>query len=256
MAAVGLADDIWSLPPTAKFLGQVLAIAVVVAVAQNRHVAFPGWPALLLASLWVIAYANFFNFMDGSDGLAAGVAAINALALAVLAIQLDRLMLAWAALAVTASSVGFLRYNYAPASVFMGDTGSLFLGYTFGLYTVLWTQAGGALLPVMAALTPVFFDAVYTLARRAYRREAVWRAHRSHLYQRLLILGYSHRIVAHWYYVWAAACGLLALAILGGDALTQSLGVLAAAVPGVVAAAVVRRAERRIRVNSGVERLA
>ena len=93
----------------------------------------------------------------------------------------------------------------------MGDSGSLFLGYACGILAVASIREGISPVAVILALTPFLFDAAYTLCRRLLRGVQVWRPHRFHLYQRVLIAGKSHRAVAHWYYGWAVFSGVLAL---------------------------------------------
>jgi len=146
------------------------------------------WP---LTALWLLWLCNVYNFMDGIDGISA-VQAVGAGAwLALWTWELDPVLAAMA-LAVAAAAAGFLVFNFPPARIFMGDVGALFLGLWLGLIGVLGQREG---LPLWIAALPLggfLFDTSYTLLRRALRGENILRAHRMHLYQRLVQLGFSH----------------------------------------------------------------
>jgi UDP-N-acetylmuramyl pentapeptide phosphotransferase/UDP-N-acetylglucosamine-1-phosphate transferase len=211
-AAIGFWDDIRTLDPLTKILGQICAF--VPALALSR-VGFPTLPALLaiaVCAVWVVGLTNILNFMDGSDGLAAGTSVITGTTFCALAIGAGSLEVAWLALVVTAAALGFLGFNYPPASIFMGDAGSLFLGYTFAVLSILLVGGGVDVVAVLLGFTPFLFDATFTMVKRLSRGDRVWQAHRSHLYQRLLLAGSTHRIVAHGYYAWAVGSGALAVA--------------------------------------------
>jgi UDP-N-acetylmuramyl pentapeptide phosphotransferase/UDP-N-acetylglucosamine-1-phosphate transferase len=177
-------------------------------------IGWPSWLAIAVAAAWLLTYTNQFNFMDGSDGLAAGVAVVNAVALSGLAWFRDRPDLATIALIVAAATAGFLWHNFPPASIFMGDAGSHFLGFTLAMLVVFLVEAGFSPLIAAAPLAPFLIDATVTLVRRVRRGEQVWRAHRSHMYQRLLAGGWSPRQVVFAYYGWAAWSALSAWAMM------------------------------------------
>ncbi len=224
-ATTGLADDVLTLRPSVKLVGQFAAIVPMLAVAVA--ITGPG-PIWLVASIWVLVvagYMNLFNFMDGSDGLAAGVAVVNGVALALLA---DTGQWVVVPLILSASALGFLFWNRPPASVFMGDAGSLFLGYGIAITGVMLIASGISAWAVGIALTPMLGDGTLTLILRLTRRERVWEAHRSHLYQRLLVAGWSHGEVASFYWSWAAATGAAAVAYGHLPAWGQGLLALAA----------------------------
>jgi UDP-N-acetylmuramyl pentapeptide phosphotransferase/UDP-N-acetylglucosamine-1-phosphate transferase len=244
---VGLMDDLRTVGPAQKLLAQTFAVglSLIVATRAPEFLLHGVWIAA--AAIWIVGFSNAFNFMDGSDGLAAGCAAVFAVSLGVLCLwhsPASAVMDPWI---VAAVSLGFLIMNFAPASIFMGDGGSLFLGALLGALSVQTAIAGAS--PVSAALVlgPFAFDAAWTLLRRLRRREPIWKPHRSHLYQRLLIAGRSHRFVAYLYYSWSIACGLLALAYdkAGGTARGALLLIAATTAIGVVV--MVRREERRAR---------
>jgi UDP-GlcNAc:undecaprenyl-phosphate GlcNAc-1-phosphate transferase len=169
-----------------------------------------GWISAAIGIGWLLAYTNQFNFMDGSDGLAAGMSVVNALGIAALAVAAGRADIAWCALILAAAAAGFLWHNIAPASIFMGDTGSHVLGFTLALLVIFLIEAGVRPLAAVVLLAPFVIDTMVTLVRRWARGEVLWRAHRSHLYQHLLMNGWTARQVAWIYYAWGVWSALVA----------------------------------------------
>ncbi len=188
----------------------------------------PVWAVSGLTGLFILWMINLYNFMDGMDGFAGGMAVIGFTTLA----WLGRADAGFAAVSLTiaAASAGFLAYNFPPARLFLGDTGSTALGFLAAACS-LWGSAAG-LFPFWAALwvfSPFIVDATVTLLRRLMRGERIWEAHRSHYYQRLVLLGWGHRRTVLAEYVLMLACagaatlavqlppnGVLMLAIGGG----------------------------------------
>ena len=136
---VGIADDIVSLPAKVKLLGQILSAAVLVIFFDVNIdwidlpyvgiIEFPLFISIPLTIFWIIGFINTVNLIDGLDGLAAGIATIASIAIAFLAFQMGQWISAAAMVAMTGACLGFLQYNFNPAKIFMGDTGSMFLGY-------------------------------------------------------------------------------------------------------------------------------
>jgi len=214
LAVVSFVDDLRSLPVAVRLPCHLAAAAVAVAVAGVG--ASPGAIAFaVLAFLGIAWMTNLFNFMDGADGLAGGMAAIGFGAFGVAALFAGDAALGNASFAIAAAALGFLVFNAPPARVFMGDAGSVPLGFLAG--AIGWIGVARELWPWWfppLVFSPFVVDATVTLARRAIEREPVLRAHRSHYYQRLVLGGWSHRRLAAW--AWAlmalaAASGLLAL---------------------------------------------
>lgn len=165
----------------------------------------PGWLASLFTLLFAVWVINLYNFMDGMDGFAGGMAVIGFATLA----WLGRADAGFAAvcLTVAAASAGFLVHNFPPARIFLGDTGSTALGFLAAACS-LWGGKTG-LFPFWAALlvlSPFIVDATVTLLRRLLRGEKVWEAHRTHHYQRLVLLGWGHRRTVLAEYVLMLAC--------------------------------------------------
>lgn len=215
LAAVSLLDDVRSLPIEVRLPAHFLAAGVAVLVLGASSSL--GWIEALTAALAIAWMANLFNFMDGTDGLAGGMAAIGFATLAIAA--RDAAGLGLFALALASASAGFLLHNFPPARVFMGDAGSVPLGFLAGALGAYGFAAGvwPAWFPLLV-FSPFIVDATVTLLRRLLRRERVWKAHREHAYQRLVLGGWSRRRLALSAYALmsAAAASALAARELGG----------------------------------------
>lgn len=212
LLCVSLIDDIRGLSVRLRLSAQLL---VSLWAAYLLFVDMQWW-YLLLAVLAITWMMNLYNFMDGSDGLAGGMAVFGFTSYA-LAAYLSGDMALTVVLGVIASAcLAFLLFNYHPASIFMGDAGSIPLGFlagTVGLYgwhVGLWP----IWFPVLV-FSPFILDASVTLARRLLARERVWQAHKTHYYQRLVRMGWGHRKTAVAEYALMFACGLSAIALQG-----------------------------------------
>ncbi|MBA3769020.1 MAG: glycosyltransferase family 4 protein [Blastocatellia bacterium] len=155
------------------------------------------------AIIWAV---NAYNFMDGIDGIAGSQAAVAGIGWLVVGLVLDLPGVTTLAIVLFAASVGFLVHNWPPASIFMGDAGSAFLGFSFAAMPFLSRREGDVghtILPWIALFMIWFFvfDTLMTMLRRLFHRERIWRAHRSHLYQRMVINGLSHRRVTGIYFM-------------------------------------------------------
>jgi Fuc2NAc and GlcNAc transferase len=235
LAAVGLADDRAPLPVWPRLLAQVAAALVLVAVTGGLP-ALPlpppadlPLPAALggaLAVLWLVGVTNFFNFMDGIDGLAGGQAVLVLLAVAALGWSGDGALLA---LVAAAATLGFLVLNWPPASLFLGDGGSGFLGFLLAGLPLLAPpeQRTPALLVVGVGMALFLLDPAWTLLVRLRRGERLGAAHREHLYQRLAAPAVSHARVT--VPLLAAGAGLTLLAALAYEGVLGFWWALAAA---------------------------
>jgi UDP-N-acetylmuramyl pentapeptide phosphotransferase/UDP-N-acetylglucosamine-1-phosphate transferase len=242
LAAISYLDDRAHLPIALRFGAHAIAAAVFVATtAPDLH---PLWQvALALATMWV---TNLYNFMDGSDGLAGGMALFGFGAYALGAWLAGDAVFAVVAASVAAAAAAFLVFNFPPAKVFMGDAGSIPLGFLAAALGILGWRAGhwAPWFPVLV-FSPFIVDASLTLARRLLRGERVWEAHRTHYYQRLVQLGWGHRNTALAEYALMAACGAVALWALGQPAPVQWAAAGAAVVAYLALAAIVDVAWRR-----------
>jgi UDP-N-acetylmuramyl pentapeptide phosphotransferase/UDP-N-acetylglucosamine-1-phosphate transferase len=208
ISAVSWLDDLHSLPNHIRFAAHSLsAIAVIVVIGFFRTASIPlvgqlnlGFLGMPIAFLWLVGLTNAYNFMDGIDGIAGGQAVVAGLGWAILGIVTDQQFVSILGALLAATSLGFLFHNWPPARIFMGDVGSAFLGFSFACLAVIAANREPALAIAGVLLVwPFVFDTLFTFFRRLKNRENVFSAHRSHLYQRLVISGYSHRTVTLLY---------------------------------------------------------
>jgi Fuc2NAc and GlcNAc transferase len=221
IAWLGWRDDVASLPARFRFAVQGLVAAVsIYGLGYFKTVTIPlvgelqlGVVGVVITFLWIIGLTNAYNFMDGIDGIAGGVALAAALGWMMLASNMHNLFVFWIALAIAASSLGFLGHNWSPAKIFMGDVASTFLGYTFAALPLLSADQGGDALMLGTLLMWTFIlDTSITFFQRLFKGEKLLYGHRSHLYQRLVIGGYSHAAVSTLYIVLTLFAGLLSYA--------------------------------------------
>ena len=190
-------DDRGGLGAGSRFMMQIVAVAAGLLALPADGLAFQGvlplWADRLAAAFIWLWFVNLFNFMDGIDGIAGVEAAAVGLGVALVAGVAGVGGMAWPLFGAAAAgaAVGFLAWNWHPAKVFMGDVGSVPLGYVLG-FLLLSLPAAGLWLP--ALLLPAYFlaDATLTLLRRAFRLEKIWRAHREHFYQKAVQRGFTH----------------------------------------------------------------
>lgn len=257
VAAVSIFDDRYGLPQALRLLAQLGAALLLIRggfVMQGDLL--PGWtPAsgfavaavTVIATLWL---TNLYNFMDGMDGFAGGMAVIGFGTLSVLGWWQDDMLFAGCALVVSAAVAGFLWFNFPPARIFMGDSGSTTLGFLVAAFAVWGSRRGVAPVWLSAVVfTPFVVDATVTLLRRALRGEAVWRAHRSHYYQRLVQLGWGHRRTVLAEYVAMLVSALSALAASAADVAAQWVILTALAAGCAVVALAIHGLERRRNAN-------
>jgi len=221
---VGAVDDFRGLAPLPKLAGQVLAAAIPTAFGVwidhftlpfVGAVDLPAWVGIPLTVVWIVAVMNMVNFLDGMDGLAAGVCAIAGASFAVLALSLDKVDAAILSAVVAGACVGFLRHNFFPARIFMGDSGALVLGYTLATVSVaglLKTASTVVLfLPLIVLAVPII-DTSFVVAKRMKYGQPVYAADRSHLHHRFVNIGFSQRRAALTMWGWCATLAAAALA--------------------------------------------
>lgn len=213
LAAISWADDLKPRPVSLRFGVQVAAVALGLSMLQPTELVFQGLLPLsldrmLTVLLW-LWFINLFNFMDGIDGIAAVEAiAISGGLAAIFALVVQSPLGAFLAAVPAAAALGFLPWNWAPSRIFLGDVGSVPLGYLLG-GALIGTAASGFW--AAALILPLYYlaDASLTLARRGLRGEKLWQAHREHFYQRAVQRGFSHAAVAKR----VAACNLLLMGL-------------------------------------------
>lgn len=242
LAAVSFTDDRHGLPARVRFLAQAVAAALWLAIALPDA---PLWllPLLFLAIVWV---TNLYNFMDGMDGLAGGMAVFGFGGYAIAYWFHGAAHPALFALSIAAAALAFLRFNFHPARMFMGDVGSIPLGFLAAVIGIAgWRDGVWPLWFPLTVFSPFIFDATVTLFRRAARGERVWEAHRTHYYQRLVQLGWGHRNTALAEYVLMAGCVVVGLAAHRAPVPVQIAVCVAGALAYVVIAVSVDGAWRR-----------
>lgn len=227
IVAISWYDDLRSQPNWLRFtihsIGALLAIYgfgyLHLSSILNANPLVTRWIDLIITFLWLVGLTNAYNFMDGIDGIAGGQAVVAGLGWAALGSLTGQRFVFALGLILAASSLGFLFHNWQPARIFMGDVGSAFLGYTFAVMPLIFDSHLSVpvhgLGPFVAGnlfVWPFIFDSTFTFLRRLYLRENVFSAHRSHLYQRLVIIGFTHGFVALLYSGLAVLGALLALA--------------------------------------------
>jgi UDP-GlcNAc:undecaprenyl-phosphate/decaprenyl-phosphate GlcNAc-1-phosphate transferase len=226
MAWMGWRDDVRSLPAAFRLIVQCLiAVVSIWGMGYFKVVAIPmfgdvplGVLGILITFLWIVGLTNAYNFMDGIDGMAGGVAFVAALGWMWLSSDTKTWFVFWVALAIASSSLGFLGHNWSPAKVFMGDVGSTFLGYTFAVLSLVSADQGGdALLIGTLLMWTVIMDSLVTFLGRLIKRENVFTGHRSHLFQRLVLVGYKHSTISLFYMILTGVAGLLAFLWSQGD---------------------------------------
>ncbi len=225
LAVLSLADDIFALPTLLRLAAHLAAAGAMVGLVVGASEPMQ-FVLLALAVAW---YANLYNFMDGSDGLAGGMAVFGFGAYAWAAHQFGDAALTAASAGVAAASGAFLLVNFHPARIFMGDVGSVPLGFLAAAIGVLgWRDGAWPLWFPVLVFAPFVGDATLTLVKRLSRRERVWLAHKDHYYQRLVRMGFGHRGTAWIEYGAMATCAALALFARGAQSGVQ-IGVLSAA---------------------------
>jgi UDP-GlcNAc:undecaprenyl-phosphate GlcNAc-1-phosphate transferase len=220
---VGAVDDFRGLQWWAKLGGQVTAAAIPTAYGIWVHRftfpvigvhELPAWFGVTLTVVGIVAVMNMVNFLDGLDGLAAGVCAISAASFCVIDLSLGRIGAAILTASVFGACLGFLRHNFYPARIFMGDSGALLLGFTLAAVSVqglLKTAALATLVLPLLVLAIPLLDTSFVIAKRLRSGEPFYTADARHLHHRFVRLGFSQRRAVIYLYAW---CGTLALAAL------------------------------------------
>lgn len=204
IAGVSWVDDMRSLSTRLRLAAHIVgAILVCCAFGVWQSFLIPGVGALALGWLgwpmtivWIVGLTNAYNFMDGIDGIAGAQAVMAGLGWLIIGILAGNVLLCVLGVLLASACAGFLGHNWPPAKIFMGDVGSAFLGFVFAALPIMAARddARFALAGILL-VWPFVFDATLTFVRRLLKRENVFAAHRSHLYQRLVISGLSHQVV-------------------------------------------------------------
>ena len=224
MTMLGAVDDVRPLPPLVKLTGQILIGVLTVQLGiEINHVTLPflgvfnlDWLRYPVTIVWIVAIVNVVNFIDGLDGLAAGFCGIAAITFAILSASLGRLDAAAVSAILAGAAIGFLRYNFHPATIIMGDSGSLMMGYllaTIAIEGVLKTAAAVSLVFPLVVLALPILDTSFVILKRLKYRQPIYQADRWHFHHRFSNIGFSQRRTALTLYAWCMMLSAFALAI-------------------------------------------
>ncbi|MBR4015967.1 MAG: undecaprenyl/decaprenyl-phosphate alpha-N-acetylglucosaminyl 1-phosphate transferase [Anaerotignum sp.] len=222
IAVLGMVDDRKNLPAKLKFCVQILAALIVIFSGTQIQVVL--WPvtttlqkcSIPITLFWIVGVTNAVNLIDGLDGLAAGVTSIAALSLMVLCIMTGSTTAVVLTAALAGACLGFLPRNFNPAEIFMGDTGSTFLGFVLAVTSILGVFKGYALLALIVSVLcmglPVF-DTIFAMLRRMAKHQPIMQADRGHLHHKLIDKGFTQREAVLILYGISLFLGLLAIFI-------------------------------------------
>lgn len=232
IAMMSLWDDFRSVGAGIRFLAHILCtVGCIVAFGWFTQidvglVVTVGLYGLLITAIWIVGLTNVFNFMDGIDGIAGLQAIVAALAWCIVGVSIGMSAVSVVSGILAGGCAGFLLHNWSPAKIFMGDVGSAFLGFVFGVLPLIalreWQgdsrAVGIARLPLFAVLVvwPFIADGAFTFCRRLLKGERVWKPHRTHLYQRMVQAGWAHSSVTLYYGIWAVFCSVAGYCYLFG----------------------------------------
>ena len=214
--ATGVIDDIRSLSAKKKLIGQ--CAAAIIAVASGLVIGVVnnpfgpgfielGWFAYPITIVYLVGYMNIINLIDGLDGLAAGISFLASCTMFILSIWAGRVDSAVLSIAVAGATLGFLRFNFNPASIFMGDSGSLTLGFTLGAISILSVTRVASLttliVPLVIAAVPII-DTFSAIVRRTRAHVSIGEADKGHIHHRLMAEGFNQRQTVVLMYIWTA----------------------------------------------------
>lgn len=221
---IGIIDDMKTLSAKVKLAGQILA-AIVLVLFDIRiewltnpfgDMLYVEYLSIPLTILWVVGLTNTVNLIDGLDGLAAGVSTIAAITILLVAVQQNFWTVAVLMAALAGSALGFLQHNFNPAKIFMGDTGSMFLGFMLAAVSVLGTVKSAAtiamIVPIVALGLPIM-DTAFAIIRRYSNGQPIFKPDKGHLHHRLLAMGLTQKQAVLLMYVISGCLGLSAIAL-------------------------------------------
>ncbi len=244
IVVMGFIDDCKDLPAKLKFLVQIGAALIVIFVgdikidvftnpnflSDNPYLVLPEWISVIVTVIWIVFITNAVNFIDGLDGLAAGVSAIMSVSLVFISIRVGEYPIAIMGIALMGSCFGFLPFNFNPAKIFMGDTGSTFLGFMLATLSIQGVFKSYAVIsfavPLLILGLPLF-DALFAMIRRILRGESPMKADRGHLHHRLVDMGFSQKQTVFILYAISGVLGITAVLLAESGVLRAILVVIA-----------------------------
>ncbi|MGM9524680.1 MAG: glycosyltransferase family 4 protein [Peptococcaceae bacterium] len=224
LVIVGIIDDMKDIPAKVKLCGQIVAACIVVAFGVrvdfmtnifHGDTFFLSVFSIPVTIIWIVSIINAVNLIDGLDGLAAGISIIAATTMAIVGYASGQAAMASMAMILIGATLGFLRYNFHPAKIFMGDTGSMFLGYNLAVFAVLGVAKSFTLLslvtPILVLAIPIL-DTLFAIIRRKMNHKPIFKPDKHHLHHCLLNYGFSHRdtvLIIYAVSAILALCGLI-----------------------------------------------
>lgn len=239
IVAVGILDDLFQLAAKVKLLGQIVAAATLlffdiridwIMNPLTGDFLYFEWLAIPITIFWIVGLTNTVNLIDGLDGLAAGVSTIAAVSILFIAVDMGIVTVALLLAALAGSALGFLKYNMNPAKVFMGDTGSMFLGYILAAVSIIGAVKSAAtialIVPIVALGLPIL-DTAFAIIRRKLSGEPIFKPDKGHLHHRLLAMGLSQK-QAVWLMYGISCCLGISAFILTEVSVLVGCGIVAA----------------------------
>ena len=222
----GFIDDIINMPAKVKLLCQIFTVSIVMffGIIVNFFtnpfaeglIYLPIYIAVPVTIFWIVGITNAVNLLDGLDGLLGGITVISAVIFLFVAIMKGQILVAGIMAALAGSALGFLKYNFHPAKIFMGDTGSLFIGSIFGIASVVGglktTTAVAMIIPFLIMGLPIF-DTAWAIIRRASNHQPIFKPDKGHIHHRLLALGLTQVQAVLIIYSINVLLGLIALSV-------------------------------------------
>src|SRR5699024_8962026 len=218
----GALDDRFSIRPVIKLTGQLIAASFLISSGLIiERITLPvigmidlGFTSVLITVLWIIGITNAINLIDGLDGLATGVTTIAFLSMFIMAIIDVQVLAAYLCIVLIGANLGFLYHNFYSAKIYMGDTGSNFLGYMIAVVSIVGLFKNIALfsfiIPVIVLAVPIF-DTLFAIVRRAYNKEPIMMPDNKHIHYQLIATGFSHRKTVLIIYAFSALFGTMAI---------------------------------------------
>ena len=239
---LGLVDDLKNLRPLVKFIGQIVCAAVVYAMGVRidfitnyfgpGNMAFGDVACCVVTILWLVAITNAVNLIDGLDGLAAGISAISALCIGYVAYIHGQYVPTLAMMAVAGAALGFLPYNFHPAKIFMGDSGSELLGFSIAAISILGTVKSATIvvlvIPALVLGLPIF-DTLMAIVRRLAKHQSIGTADKEHLHHRIMKAGFGQKRAVMIMYSISGIMGIVAV-LYSRDYMIEYLGLIAVAI--------------------------
>ena len=220
LSIISYVDDRNHLSVKTRLIGQFLCVLIVVAngviikpsLLPDITFNLPVWLITIFTIVYLVWMINLYNFMDGMDGFASGMTIIGFTTFAIFGLIAGNIIFTISSVIIVAASTGFLIFNFPPARIFMGDSGSASLGLLAGAFSVWGSNAD--IFPFWIAVivfSPFITDATITLVQRIFRKEKIWEAHKTHYYQRLVEMGWDHRRTVSFEYMIMLLCSIAAI---------------------------------------------